>query len=392
VDLELKKNQRGELCNKPFLSLFTFFLAIILTLSLTVTSYLQPIHSNPNQARSIMLILDASGSMNDRMNGSNRMKIAISQLDKFVKSLPSDTKMGLVAYGNRIPGCDSARLYSPLKQGGGKDILAKLPLFFPAGSTPIARTLELVNKHILAGHPNTEIILVSDGIESCDGDPVAVVRKIQEQSPNVRIHVLGLDVPGHEERELQFLATAGSGKYFSVRNEMAMNDALTSIWSGKPMQTPTANDPRIPDFPDLVTKPNNKPNVRPYIRITNLEKTRINDDGWEYRIWYEYEANVGARQMDYTAMLLFFPRFAAQNRDRLEGRVDRASSIQQALTVDHSLDKGQGFVRVAIGEGADLSVAAELWEMDQIPKPVAISDLKSLNDAKNTESFDKIFR
>jgi Ca-activated chloride channel family protein len=343
-----------------------------------------------------MIVFDASGSMNDRMNGSTRMQIATQQLEAFIRSLPNDTEMGMVAYGNRIPGCDSARLYSTLKKGGGKEVLAKLPLLFPAGSTPIARTLELVNKHLLTGNPDSEIILVSDGIESCDGDPILEVQKIRRVNPNSKVHVLGLDVLPNEERDLQYLATAGSGMYFPVKDRTSMSQALQSIWTGKPpKQVEISGLPLFPDTKTIIkdAQTHSASSKLPFIQITDMEKFRTPSGSLEYRIWYEYEGKPSIlEQEDHTVFVLFYiePGKDAVKMPTL--RISKALSIQQAISVDHNLQKGRGFVKVQIPEGFSVRVAAELWEMSAIPESIAISDSKSLKEAKNAETFDAIFR
>jgi Ca-activated chloride channel family protein len=350
-----------------------------------------------------MFIFDASGSMNDRMTDSTRMKIAMAQLESFIKSLPSDTEMGLVAYGNQIPGCDSARLYSPLKRSGGKDILAKLPFFFPAGSTPIARTIELVGKHLLTGHSSSEIILISDGIESCDGDPVKEIQKIKKVNPNVKMHVLGLDVLKNEERELHYLANESSGKYFSVKNKKSMEDALSTIWSGKTVPEP--QDPEIPFFPDAdqpkkekikseVAKEETKEPPAssdiPYIRVTNIEKLRNDVGKQEYLVWYEFEGRLASTE--HTALLLFHTKNGIKAVQIPKLREKKAPSVFHAISVDHNKRMGKGYVRIQIADGSEISVSAELWESNTIPESVAISDEKNLSDAKSTETFDAIFR
>jgi Ca-activated chloride channel homolog len=354
-----------------------------------------------SQPRSIMFILDASGSMNDRMSSTSRMKVALEQMESFIKTLPPETEMGLVAYGNRIPGCDSARLYSPLKRYGSKDILAKMPLFFPAGSTPIARTLELVGKHLLTGHPATEIILISDGIESCDGDPIKEIQKIKRVNPNVKMHVLGLDVLKNEERELQFLATEASGKYFPVKNQKSMEDALSSIWTGKKIEP--VSDPEIPDFPDPKIVKNEEPKKQntdlnknpifseiPYIRISNIEKVKNQSGGEDFLIWYEYEGKMDSS--DHTALLLFHPKSGTKATEIPKLRVKEAPSVFHAISVDHGLRSGKGYVRIHVEDGSKISVSAELWESSAIPESVAVSDEKFLSEAKSTETFDTIYR
>lgn len=376
---------------------FLRFPLILLFLYLASSS----VFAEPMQTRSIMFILDASGSMNDRMSGTSRMKVALEQMEAFIKTLPAETEMGLVAYGNRIPGCDSARLYSPLKKFGSRDIMAKMPLFFPAGSTPIARTLELVGKHLLTGHPSTEIILISDGIESCDGDPIKEIQKIKRVNPNVKMHVLGLDVLKNEERELQFLASESSGKYFPVKNQKSMEEALTSIWTGKKIEP--SYDSNIPDFPEPNQNKIEKQKINPvdplkdtinseipYIRISNIEKVKNQSGAEEFLIWYEYEGNLEASE--HTALLLFHPKSGSKATEIPQLRVKQATSIFHTIAVDHNLRSGKGYVRIQVADGQNISVSAELWESNSIPKSVAISDEKFLSDAKSTETFDAIYR
>lgn len=408
---------------KVFVLAIDFVVAIIVTSTTTMIPDTSPwpalsvswgtLSANPNPNRSIMFIVDASGSMNDRLNGSTRMKVAVQKLDEFIRKLPPETEMGLVAYGNRIPGCDSARLYTNLKRGGGKEILAKLPLLLPAGSTPIARTLELVNKHILAGHPYTEIILVSDGVESCDGDPIAEVAKIRRSNPQTKVHVLGLDVPVHEERDLQHLAVAGSGRYLSVRSGESLQKALDSIWTGEvypwmeseladvksPIQSPEKPKPtdnlKLPEN----SKPTDKSNLaKPFIRITEIERVKPRDSNlmaqnMDYIVWYEYEGTEDSYEdIAHSALLGFYPESSPVSDLLPPRRIPQSPSIQKIATVDHGRRAGKGYVRIQVPENFPFRVSAELWNMEGIPTVVAVSDEKTSRSAKNTETFDQIFR
>jgi Ca-activated chloride channel family protein len=391
--------------------LFLIFLSLVLPFQISKSS--PGGNSGTYPPKSIMFIMDASGSMNDRMNGQTRMKLAVQKLEAFLKTLPADTEMGLVAYGNRIPGCDSARLYSPLKRGSKGEILAKLPLLFPAGSTPIARTLDLVNKHLLAGNPNTEIILISDGIESCDGDPLMEIGKIRRRNPNVKLHVLGLDVQPSEDRDLQALAIAGEGKYFSVKSGPGMENALSSIWTGRPVRLqqelsqaspdrgnklplladidPPPGPKSLPGPPERASDKKILPPVEvPFIRITEMETKEINGKETEYLVWYEFEGYPEGRQ--HTVQILMLPEKSISAVEIPVRRFEKAPSVIQTVTIDHRNRKGYGYIRFRTDTGAPLSLAAELWEVQGIPKIIAKSQERSLQEAKKTESFPEIYR
>lgn len=348
----------------------------------------------PIQAKdklSYLFILDASGSMNDRMNGATRMEIATKELENFIKSLPDDAELGLVAYGNKIPGCNSARLYSPLKKNNKKDILAKLPLFFPAGSTPIARTLELVNQHLLSQNQKTEIILISDGIESCDGEPSLEMRKIQKQYPGTILHVLAIDVPKNEEPELQTLSKIGGGKYFNVKDHQSLKMALKSIQG-------------IPDEPSMFSElqePKNdapistKSPTYPYIKIQSIEIVQDENSMKEIKIHYEFKALPIEKPGDYSALIFFFPEntnLSQPSPEKIPNRFSHLESIVYSRSVAHSSSEGTGFIWVQLKGNTSWKISCELWDMNTIPKPIAVGNIKNLKDEKKTENFPKIFR
>jgi len=356
--------------NSMNLWLFLFSVAIMIPIHSREREHPQPVDS----ARSVILILDSSGSMSDRMNGSTRMQIAVRELESFVKSLPESTELGLVAYGNRIPGCSSARLYSSLKRNNSSEILAKLPLFYPAGSTPIAKTLELVSQHILHNQKKTEIILISDGIESCDGDPIKEIREIRKKNPNVILHVLGLNVPKNEEKELEALAQIGSGKYFSVGSSNAMKQALEEI---------SAVAVVLPRGKEL-----------PFIKITGVEKhTSATDSSKmaEYTIRYEYNTMQNIEETEITVQFLFYKN-SAKISDVPSGRIPFAGEVVLNLVKNHGKPEGKGSVRILFPEDSQISLGAELWDMNSIPKPIAISNSFFLKDAKKIERFSEIYR
>jgi Ca-activated chloride channel family protein len=90
----------------------------------------------------------------------------------------------------------------------------------PTGWTPIANSLEkaqqILSQYSGDGH-NNSIILVSDGKETCDGNPIDIAKKLKASQLNVIINVIGFDVGGEDERQLQEVANSGGGDYFSVK-------------------------------------------------------------------------------------------------------------------------------------------------------------------------------
>src|SRR6185436_2745655 len=99
-----------------------------------------------------------------------RMTAARVMLGEQLGRLPIGTAVGLVAYGNGIPGCESYRLYAPLARASSGSILSAIDKLVASGESPIAATLRRAAQ-ILAKEKEGRIILISDGKETCGGDP-----------------------------------------------------------------------------------------------------------------------------------------------------------------------------------------------------------------------------
>ena len=336
-----------------------------------------------------MLIVDASGSMKELLNGKEtKMASAKSQIRKFLAQVPKDAEVGLVAYGNLLPGCDSARLYSPLKVGSGRDVANRLDTLIPAGSTPIARTIELVGKHLLSiKKKNTDIILVSDGLESCDGNPEEEIQKLKDAGYRFRFHILGLNIPKAGIPVLNDLATKGDGKFYSVEKPEEIQKAFADIydWENPPVEMATNQvkepEKRINTKPDLpISQIERLPSdettpEKPWIQIHSIEKEK--DD--TYVLTYEYENFPKKRK--HTVFVSLVDANSEKNKAVLSKREERTSGIKQVTSVDHETHEGSGKIKLTIRKKGKFSLRAELWETDAIPTPIAISEERSLEEA-----------
>ena len=126
--------------------------------------------------------------------------------------LPPDVAVGLRAYGHRVnvedkeAGCaDTERLLVPAA-GNGPAIVDLANRLTPRGQTPIARSLQEAAADLQEEGGAGTILLVSDGVESCGGDPVAVASDLRASGLDVILHTVGLGVTNEEAKAL-----AGSG-------------------------------------------------------------------------------------------------------------------------------------------------------------------------------------
>ncbi len=177
-------------------------------------------------ASDLILILDASGSMWGQIDGENKIVIARSVLGPLIEGLPEDQRVGLIAYGHRREGdCSDIELVAPLGPLDKVSLKATLNAIQPKGKTPLTRSVQEAFAVIERGDGAT-VILVSDGLETCDADPCAAVAAAKERGIDFVLHVVGFDVVGEDVSSLECAAQAGNGLFFSAENADQLAAAL----------------------------------------------------------------------------------------------------------------------------------------------------------------------
>jgi Ca-activated chloride channel family protein len=169
-------------------------------------------HSN------LIFILDASGSMWGQIEGTPKIAIAKEVLTGLIQDLPDDVHVGLVAYGHRRKGdCKDVEELVPLSPVDKANLIAKIQEINPKGKTPITRSVQVTADKIKVLEDETTIILVSDGKETCEGDPCALVKELKKLGIKFVMHVIGFDVTEEERAQLECMAKAGGGEYFTAK-------------------------------------------------------------------------------------------------------------------------------------------------------------------------------
>ncbi|HLU21209.1 MAG TPA: VWA domain-containing protein [Bacillaceae bacterium] len=195
----------------------------------------------------VEIILDASGSMAAYLGGETMMNLAKDSIRSFAASLPNDAKVGLRVYGHKGTGsqedkamsCDSSELFYEIQSYDEKKLNNALDQFEPSGWTPIAESLIRAQKDLqgLDGENNTNVIyLVSDGVETCDGDPVKAAQELANSSISPLINVIGFNVDSEGQQQLKAVAEAANGTYSTVtsvqqlQEEFQRSQEMASKW------------------------------------------------------------------------------------------------------------------------------------------------------------------
>jgi hypothetical protein len=203
-----------------------------------------PAHAETN----IMFILDGSNSMWGQIEGTAKIETAKSVLNDSLSGLSGDVVPGLMIYGHRQKDdCSDVQLVAPFGSASVSEIRSAVSGVTPRGKTPIATSLKAAGD-AFAGREeeNNNILLISDGIETCEGDPCAVAGELVQRGINVRVHVVGFDVDAETRAQLQCIADRGNGQYFDAKNAADFKDAVEQA-----RQTAQAKEPEPEPEPKI---------------------------------------------------------------------------------------------------------------------------------------------
>jgi hypothetical protein len=178
---------------------------------------------------SVLFVLDGSGSMWGKVGDQAKIEIAKSVMTDMVEQLPSEVNTGLLVYGhNRKDDCDDIAMVAPV---GGERTALVLALndINPKGKTPLTGAVQLAARELRQSEGSASVVVVSDGKETCDGDPCSAAREAANSGVDLRIHVVGFDVTGEETEQLNCIAKEGKGKYFAAANSEQLVAALSEV-------------------------------------------------------------------------------------------------------------------------------------------------------------------
>ena len=113
------------------------------------------------------------------------------------KGVPN-VEIALRIYGHQTPitndtqDCNDTKLEVPFSVGNIDIIKNKIRGLIAKGATPIARSLEAAAGDFPDTTSRNVIILITDGLESCDNNPCIIAKKLREKGVKVTPFVIGL--------------------------------------------------------------------------------------------------------------------------------------------------------------------------------------------------------
>lgn len=178
----------------------------------------------------IEVILDASGSMLKRLGGERRIEIAKSAVQDLTQEvIPAGTPFALRIFGHREADSCRTDLEIPLAPLDAGKVGAKIRTVEAKNlaKTPIAASLGKVREDLAGVEGPVTVVLLTDGEETCDGDPGAAIEQLRQAGFDVRVNIVGFAINELELKEqFESWARIGNGRYIEAHDKAELGDAM----------------------------------------------------------------------------------------------------------------------------------------------------------------------
>jgi VWA domain-containing protein len=213
---------------------------MIRLLPTAITLLASALAANAQEGRSIALILDASGSMNAKLaSGQTRIEAAKAAVGAFVGKLDPKLRIGYRVYGHQSPTKDRNCRDTELMVGFGAvaanrdTIIAKTQGVKAQGYTPITHVITLAAGDIAKEPGEHVVVLVSDGKETCEGDPCAAAKALAAADAKLVVHTIGFNVDVAARYQLQCVARVARGTYVDASGAGDLGTKLGELAAAK---------------------------------------------------------------------------------------------------------------------------------------------------------------
>lgn len=221
--------------------LFILFLFIIFMLQNSTGFRAFADNTAADKSEEILIILDFSASMNKQLNDKTRARYVLLSLYSALSSLPKDTKIGLRVFGpdnnyksvmpndvHTFHDCNATYLIAPIKSNNIQNIKDRLSEYTqPFGQTPIELSLRrAIENDFLTSDSVKRIILVTDGTDTCGGNPCKYIKSVASKRKDIVINVISIADSKGNYGNLSCLSKSTNGSYQVVRSS---DDLLSSL-------------------------------------------------------------------------------------------------------------------------------------------------------------------
>ena len=197
--------------------------AMILMLTLT-----GGLHAQVMESPDTMVIVDVSNSMWGQIDGVSKMEIARAGINGLIGDLNTDSNFGLIAYGHRrTSDCGDIEVLLPVAPLDSAAFSTAINRLQPRGRTPLTAAVELAAETLDSPNRSARIIVLTDGLESCNADPCALATALEASGLDFTTHVIGFGVSGIDDQsQISCLAENTGGVYLTADTADELSSAL----------------------------------------------------------------------------------------------------------------------------------------------------------------------
>jgi von Willebrand factor type A domain len=178
----------------------------------------------------VEIILDASGSMLQKLGSERRIDIAKRTLHKLVGStIPPGTPFAFRVFGREVDSCQTdldvpvAPLNVAAVQGRINALVAK-----NGAKTPIGASLDKAAEDLKSVSGEKLVVLVTDGEETCGGDPAAAIANLRKAGMTTRVSIVGFALDDATlAATFRRWSDAGGGAFFDAKDAAGLDKSLT---------------------------------------------------------------------------------------------------------------------------------------------------------------------
>ena len=210
-------------------------------------------------ADDVMVIFDGSNSMWGQIDGTAKIEIARDAMSELIGAWDEGTNVGLMAYGHRRE-ADCSDIETIIRPGPmDKDaFMSKVEAIVPRGKTPLTSAIEKAAEALAYRDNPATVVVISDGIESCNRDPCALAGQLERSGVRFTAHVIGFGLGSEEEQKgLACIAEQTGGRFLTAENAGELRDAFKQVGS-EVSQAPPEPEPQPQPAPTeeiVVTAP-----------------------------------------------------------------------------------------------------------------------------------------
>ena len=196
-------------------------------------------------ASRMVLVLDASGSMWGQIKGKAKIEIAKEVISDLIDAIPTNFQTGLIVYGHRLKGdCKDIEMMIPVGKHNAAAMKAKVAAISPKGKTPLSESVKRAAEALQYTKERATVILVSDGLETCDIDPCDLSTKLAMKGVDFMVHVIGFDISKEDQHQLSCIAEKTGGLFLAASDAGTLRDALfKTVEEVKAPPAPVVEDP-----------------------------------------------------------------------------------------------------------------------------------------------------